>query len=200
MPPSPPTNASSQAESGPLHNKSTGRHHLSVPGSGTKSAGRPVPHHRTKASPIDGLRIAGAIPSAGHLGWHFGTDGGHRAVELADHAPSLFNAQPWSWEISDEGADLFMDVARSFPITDPDKREMRTGCGAAGPPADRPGRSRMALLGRARDRLGGWIAGPGTTHRPFATSIRMTSGWSRRFLAATPIGARSRRRQSASQL
>lgn len=54
-----------------------------------------------------------------------------RAGHLGCHAPSLFNAQPWSWEISDEGADLFMDVARSFPITDPDKREMRIGCGAA---------------------------------------------------------------------
>ena len=54
-----------------------------------------------------------------------------RAVDLANHAPSLYNAQPWSWQVNDDGADLFMDAAQSFPTTDPDKREMRIGCGAA---------------------------------------------------------------------
>ena len=53
------------------------------------------------------------------------------AVDLAGHAPSLYNAQPWSWEISDERADLFLDVTQSFPVADPDLREARIGCGAA---------------------------------------------------------------------
>lgn len=55
----------------------------------------------------------------------------HTAVELAGHAPSLYNARPWSWEVRDDGADLFLDTAQSFPVTDPDQREMRIGCGAA---------------------------------------------------------------------
>ena len=54
-----------------------------------------------------------------------------RAIELAGHAPSLYNARPWSWEVSDAGLDLFLEDAGSFPVTDPDQREMRIGCGAA---------------------------------------------------------------------
>lgn len=53
------------------------------------------------------------------------------AVELTGHAPSLYNAQPWSWRVSDDGADLYMDVTRGFQVSDPDQREMRIGCGAA---------------------------------------------------------------------
>lgn len=53
------------------------------------------------------------------------------AVDLAGYAPSLYNAQPWSWQVRAEGADLFMDTVQSFPVTDPDMREMRIGCGAA---------------------------------------------------------------------
>lgn len=53
------------------------------------------------------------------------------AVDLARHAPSLYNAQPWSWRLGTDNADLFMDVAQNFPVTDPDNREMRIGCGAA---------------------------------------------------------------------
>ncbi len=54
-----------------------------------------------------------------------------RAVELAGHAPSLFNAQPWSWRLGTETADLYMEPAQGFPVTDPDNREMMIGCGAA---------------------------------------------------------------------
>lgn len=53
------------------------------------------------------------------------------AVDLAGYAPSLYNAQPWSWQVGDESAELFMDLAHSFPITDPQNRELRIGCGAA---------------------------------------------------------------------
>ncbi len=53
------------------------------------------------------------------------------AVDLAGHAPSLYNAQPWSWQVGANRADLFMDLSHSFPVTDPDNREMRIACGAA---------------------------------------------------------------------
>jgi len=53
------------------------------------------------------------------------------AVDLARYAPSLYNAQPWSWRVGTDNAELFMDVTRSFPVTDPDRREMRISCGAA---------------------------------------------------------------------
>jgi len=53
------------------------------------------------------------------------------AIELAGHAPSLFNAQPWSWRAGADSAELFMDPTQSFPVTDPQQREMRIGCGAA---------------------------------------------------------------------
>lgn len=53
------------------------------------------------------------------------------AVELAGRAPSLYNAQPWSWKVNDEDAELFLDATQSFPVTDPDMREARIGCGAS---------------------------------------------------------------------
>lgn len=53
------------------------------------------------------------------------------AVELAGHAPSLYNAQPWSWRLDGDTVELFPDAAQSFPVTDPDNREMSIGCGAA---------------------------------------------------------------------
>lgn len=53
------------------------------------------------------------------------------AVELAGHAPSLYNAQPWSWRLDGDTVELFLDAAQAFPVTDPDNREMSIGCGAA---------------------------------------------------------------------
>lgn len=53
------------------------------------------------------------------------------AVDLAGYAPSLYNSQPWSWQISEDTAVLSMDVGHIFPITDPQNRELRVGCGAA---------------------------------------------------------------------
>ena len=53
------------------------------------------------------------------------------AIDLASHAPSLFNAHPWSWRVDTDRVDLFMDPTQSFPVTDPQQREMRIGCGAA---------------------------------------------------------------------
>lgn len=54
-----------------------------------------------------------------------------QAVDLADHAPSFYNAQPWSWRLGDETAELVLDGTRRFPVTDPETREMTIGCGAA---------------------------------------------------------------------
>lgn len=52
------------------------------------------------------------------------------AIGLAGHAPSLFNAQPWSWRAGADSAELFLDTTQSYPVTDPQQREMRIGCGA----------------------------------------------------------------------
>jgi hypothetical protein len=51
----------------------------------------------------------------------------YAAVELARHAPSLHNAQPWRWRI----AGLYADTARAVPVADPLGRELRLSCGAA---------------------------------------------------------------------
>lgn len=53
------------------------------------------------------------------------------AIDLSRYAPSLYNAQPWSWRVTPNSAALFLDASRSFAVTDPDNREMRIGCGAA---------------------------------------------------------------------
>jgi hypothetical protein len=53
------------------------------------------------------------------------------AVDLARHAPSLHNAQPWSWRIAGGTAELSTDPGRAVPVADPTGREMLLGCGAA---------------------------------------------------------------------
>ncbi len=53
------------------------------------------------------------------------------AIDLARYAPSLHNAQPWSWRVVGEVAELSADPARAVPVADPFGREMLLGCGAA---------------------------------------------------------------------
>ena len=52
-------------------------------------------------------------------------------VELALHAPSVHNTQPWRWRIGDDHVDLFADRERHLPDTDPDGRDLFISCGAA---------------------------------------------------------------------
>ncbi len=53
------------------------------------------------------------------------------AVDRARLAPSLHNAQPWSWRVDGTVAELFADRDREVPVADPTGRELLLGCGAA---------------------------------------------------------------------
>lgn len=46
-------------------------------------------------------------------------------------APSGHNTQPWRFEISDRGVQVYADDSRGMPETDPDNREMHMSIGAA---------------------------------------------------------------------
>lgn len=53
------------------------------------------------------------------------------AVELACHAPSLHNSQPWHWVVNETSVDLFLDPRRTVTSTDKSGREAIISCGAA---------------------------------------------------------------------
>jgi nitroreductase len=53
------------------------------------------------------------------------------AVELACHAPSLHNSQPWRWVAGVTSVDLFVDPERTITATDRSGREAIISCGAA---------------------------------------------------------------------
>jgi nitroreductase len=52
-------------------------------------------------------------------------------VAAAIHAPSSHNAQPWRFEVSDDGIDLHADPRRHIGAVDPFARERDTSLGAA---------------------------------------------------------------------
>lgn len=55
-----------------------------------------------------------------------------RAIALATRAPSVHNTQPWRWRAGADGTiDLFADLTRRVPVTDPDGRDLVLSCGAA---------------------------------------------------------------------
>jgi nitroreductase len=53
------------------------------------------------------------------------------AIALANRAPSVHNAQPWRWRISEHALHLFSDPSRALPATDPGGRDLAISCGAA---------------------------------------------------------------------
>lgn len=53
------------------------------------------------------------------------------ALALAVRAPSVQNAQPWRFRISDRGVDVYLDPARVQPPTDAARRAAVVSCGAA---------------------------------------------------------------------
>ncbi|WP_406817879.1 Acg family FMN-binding oxidoreductase [Mycobacterium sp. M23085] len=53
------------------------------------------------------------------------------AVELACHAPSLHNSQPWHWLAGGVSVELFLDPRRTVTSTDTSGREAIISCGAA---------------------------------------------------------------------
>ncbi|WP_214367540.1 Acg family FMN-binding oxidoreductase [Pseudonocardia sp. H11422] len=54
-----------------------------------------------------------------------------RAMELALHAPSVHNTQPWRWRLCDHAVELHADWNRHLICTDPDRRDLVISCGAA---------------------------------------------------------------------
>lgn len=52
------------------------------------------------------------------------------AVELALQAPSVHNTQPWRFRLGTGEVELYADLARHLPGTDPDHRDLLISCGA----------------------------------------------------------------------
>lgn len=52
------------------------------------------------------------------------------AIELAAHAPSVHNSQPWRWVTGHRTVHLYADLGRWLPITDADGRDLVLSCGA----------------------------------------------------------------------
>lgn len=53
------------------------------------------------------------------------------ALELAVRAPSVHNSQPWRFRASTSSIQLWADLDRRLPSTDPDGRDLLLSCGAA---------------------------------------------------------------------
>ena len=53
------------------------------------------------------------------------------AIELASHAPSVHNGQPWHWTVGRRVVHLNADLTRWLPATDADGRDLTVSCGAA---------------------------------------------------------------------
>jgi nitroreductase len=54
-----------------------------------------------------------------------------QAARAAQHAPSVFNTQPWRWQITGRTMELFADPDRRIESIDPDGRLLLLSCGAA---------------------------------------------------------------------
>lgn len=52
-------------------------------------------------------------------------------VELARHAPSVHNTQPWTFRADGDTVELWADEARRLRVLDPDARQQTISCGAA---------------------------------------------------------------------
>jgi nitroreductase len=53
------------------------------------------------------------------------------AMALAAWAPSVHNSQPWRWRVRARSIDLYADMTRHLPVTDPQARDLLMSCGAA---------------------------------------------------------------------
>jgi len=54
-----------------------------------------------------------------------------QAARAAQHAPSIFNTQPWAWRITGDTLDLFADRQRRLDTVDRDGRLLLISCGTA---------------------------------------------------------------------
>lgn len=59
------------------------------------------------------------------------SEGLRAAVDVAVHAPSIHNTQPWRWTITTSGLQLRLDPRRVLAATDPDAHSAALSCGAA---------------------------------------------------------------------
>ncbi|GAA2634375.1 Acg family FMN-binding oxidoreductase [Paractinoplanes durhamensis] len=53
------------------------------------------------------------------------------AAGAAQHAPSVFNTQPWSWRVIGDSLELYADPSRRLDTVDRDGRLLLLSCGAA---------------------------------------------------------------------
>ncbi|HET6531690.1 MAG TPA: nitroreductase family protein [Actinoplanes sp.] len=53
------------------------------------------------------------------------------AARLAQRAPSIFNTQPWRWQVGARHLDLLRDPERTLTVTDPAGQQLLLSCGAA---------------------------------------------------------------------
>ncbi|GAA0522387.1 NAD(P)H nitroreductase [Paractinoplanes deccanensis] len=54
-----------------------------------------------------------------------------KAAQAAQHAPSVFNTQPWSWRLTGDTLELLADQDRKLATVDRDGRLLLLSCGAA---------------------------------------------------------------------
>jgi nitroreductase len=54
-----------------------------------------------------------------------------KVLGQALRAPSVHNTQPWRWQVRGDVIDLFADLGRQRPATDPGGRDLMISCGAA---------------------------------------------------------------------
>lgn len=52
-------------------------------------------------------------------------------VEWAGRAPSVYNTQPWLWQVRGDDIELWADRSRQLPVADPRGRELMLSCGTA---------------------------------------------------------------------
>ncbi len=60
-------------------------------------------------------------------------DGGtlRTVLTLASRAPSIYNTQPWRWQVNEASLDLFSEPDLQLDSTDPDGRDLIISCGVA---------------------------------------------------------------------
>jgi nitroreductase len=54
-----------------------------------------------------------------------------QAAHAAQHAPSIFNTQPWQWRITGDTMELYADAGRRLDVVDRDGRQQLLSVGAA---------------------------------------------------------------------
>ncbi|PZS15464.1 MAG: nitroreductase [Pseudonocardiales bacterium] len=72
-----------------------------------------------------------ATPAAVRAAARFDLASVEAALAVAARAPSIYNSQPWRWELGPEGLTLRADRSRLLAVADPDGHSLVLSCGAA---------------------------------------------------------------------